>query len=423
MARTLMVLVVLLYTVAAPLTCSTGDGLRIKLTHVDAKGNYTMAELVRRAVDRSRQRLAMIAAGHDVSAPVHWAQSQYIAEYLIGNPPQRAEALIDTGSSLIWTQCSTCTLGGNCFQQNLPRYDPSQSSSAQHVACTDATCKANPPSGCSRQGGNQCVFAASYGAGDIAGELDTETFTFQSSTAKLTFGCVTASRITLGALDGASGLIGLGRDSSSLVSQTGATKFSYCLTPYFRANSAPSHLFVGASARMSGGSPVMSMQFVKSSSTFYYLPLVGLTVGETKLPIPSTLFKLKGDSGGVIIDSGSPTTSLVDGAYKALRNELVRQLNASLVAPPRGSNTDLCVGQNDLVNGKLPDLVFHFSGADMTVPPRNYWAPVDKSTACMMIFSSTDSSTIGNFQQQNMHLLYDVARGTLSFQTADCSAL
>ncbi|CAM0952948.1 unnamed protein product [Alopecurus aequalis] len=419
MARTLMVLVVL-YAVAAPLTYSTSDGLRIKLTHVDAKGNYTMAELVRRAVDRSRQRLATIAAGDDVSAPVHWAQTQYIAEYLIGSPPQRAEALIDTGSSLIWTQCSACS-SGNCFEQDLPRYDPSQSSSAKDVPCTDAACLATDVNGCTPPG--NCAFGAGYGAGNIFGELGTETFTFQSSTAKLTFGCVTSSQITEGALDGASGLIGLGRQRSSLVSQTGATKFSYCLTPYFTANSAPSHLFVGASARLSGGSPVMSVQFVKSSSTFYYLPLVGLTVGETKLPIPSSLFQLNGNSGGVIIDSGSPTTSLVHDAYQALRNELARQLNSSLVAPPGGTNADLCVAQKDLADGKVPVLVFNFSGADMAVPPTNYWAPVDESTACMLISSSRGMTIIGNFQQQNMHLLYDVAGGTLSFQTADCSAL
>ena len=44
----------------------------------------------------------------------------------------------------------------------------------------------------------------------------------------------------------------------------------------------------------------------------------------------------------------------------------------------------------------------------------------------MVIFSSgtrEKRSIIGNFHQQNMHLLYDVGSGELSFQTADCSAL
>ena len=32
-------------------------------------------------------------------------------------------------------------------------------------------------------------------------------------------------------------------------------------------------------------------------------------------------------------------------------------------------------------------------------------------------------SIIGNFQQQNMHLLFDVGEGRFSFQKADCSTL
>ena len=68
--------------------------------------------------------------------------------------------------------------------------------------------------------------------------------------------------------------------------------------------------------------------------------------------------------------------------------------------------------------------MLHFAGgADMALPPGNYWAPVDKSTACMVILEEYDMSIIGNFQQQNMHLLFDVGGGRFSFQKADCSTL
>ena len=53
-----------------------------------------------------------------VAAPVRWSETQYITEYLIGAPPQRAEAIVDTGSDLIWTQCAACRTG--CFGQYLP---------------------------------------------------------------------------------------------------------------------------------------------------------------------------------------------------------------------------------------------------------------------------------------------------------------
>ncbi|OEL36229.1 Aspartic proteinase nepenthesin-1 [Dichanthelium oligosanthes] len=368
-----------------------------------------------------------------VSAPVHWATRQYIAEYMVGDPPQRAEALIDTGSDLIWTQCATC-LRKVCARQDLPYFNASASGSFAPVPCRDRACAANNVHLCALDG--SCTFLVSYGAGDIIGSLATDAFAFQSGGATLAFGCVSFTRVTPGALHGASGLIGLGRGRLSLVSQTGATRFSYCLTPYFHNNGASSHLFVGAAASLSGGGgPVTSMPFVESPkdypyNTFYYLPLVGITVGKTKLPIPSSVFDLqeivKGFwVGGVFIDSGSPFTSLAKDAYQPLSDELKRQLNSSLVPPPGGDDggMDLCVPRGD-VDRVVPALVFHFSGgADMVVPPGNYWAPLDKSTACMAIGYGGYRSIIGNFQQQNMHLLFDVGGGRLSFQNADCSTL
>ncbi|VAI13624.1 unnamed protein product [Triticum turgidum subsp. durum] len=325
MARTLVLLLVLLCSSASLVTSSTsaGAGLRMKLTHVDDKAGYTTEERVRRAVALSRERLASMqqqrGAVGDVSAPVHLATRQYIAEYLIGDPPQRADALIDTGSNLIWTQCATTCLKA-CAKQDLPYYNLSSSASFAPVSCADSAklCAANGVHLCGLDG--SCTFIASYGAGSVIGSLGTEAFTFQSGAARLAFGCVSLTQIAKGALNGASGLIGLGRGRLSLVSQTGATKFSYCLTPYLRNHGASSHLFVGASASLSGaGGAVTSIPFVKSPkeypySTFYYLPLTGIS----------------------------------EGGYE---------------------------------------------------------------------------SVIGNFQQQDLHLLYDIGKGELSFQTADCSAL
>uniref|UniRef100_A0A8R7Q1M1 Peptidase A1 domain-containing protein n=1 Tax=Triticum urartu TaxID=4572 RepID=A0A8R7Q1M1_TRIUA len=199
--------------------------------------------------------------------------------------------------------------------------------------------------------------------------------------------------------------------------------------PYLRSNAtagASSHLFVGASASLSGDSPVMSMSFVQGpkEGTFYYVPLVGISVGQTRLPIPPAVFALKpnGSGGGVIVDSGTPTTGLAHGAYGPLREELRRQLNGSLVPSPADSEMDLCVAVTQ--EKKVPSMVLHFSGgADMVLPPENYWVPLDSSTSCMVMERSDDMSVIGNFQLQNIHLLYDLAKDELSFQTADCSKL
>ncbi|KAL6623508.1 hypothetical protein ACP70R_033387 [Stipagrostis hirtigluma subsp. patula] len=442
MARTPMLIV--LSCLSAVVLASGGvgaTGIHMELTHVDAKGSYTAAERVRRAAAVTRDRLASMrgsAGGGGVSAPVHWATRQYVASYLVGDPPQRAEAIVDTGSDLVWTQCATC-LRAVCARQDLPYFNASRSGTFAPVPCrggggggADRACAANDVHLCALDG--SCTFVASYGAGGIIGSLATDAFTFQSGAATLAFGCVSFARLTPGSLQGASGLIGLGRGRLSLVSQTGAGRFSYCLTPYFHNNGATSHLFVGAAASLAGGGVTTSMPFVESPkdfpySSFYYLPLVGLTVGEAKLRIPSSSFDLRQLApgfwvGGVIIDSGSPFTSLADDAYEALGDELSRQLNGSLVPPPGDSGgMALCVRRGD-VGKVVPKLVFHFGGgADMVVPPESYWAPLDESTACMVIADGGDQTLIGNFQQQNMHVLYDVAGGRLSFQATDCSKL
>jgi hypothetical protein len=428
----------------ASLTFTTCAGIRLELIHTDAKENCTVVERMRRATERTHRRLVSMGG---VTAPVHWAGStQYIAEYLIGDPPQRAEAIIDTGSNLIWTQCSGCGL--SCFSQNLSYYDPSLSRTVRAVACNGTACALGSETRCTRDR-KQCGVLTAYGAGAIAGVLATETFTFGSENASLAFGCITGTELTPGSLNGASGIIGLGRGNLSLVSQLGDTKFSYCLTPYFSDAVNTSHLFVGASAAGligSGGAPVTSVPFVKNPTddlygTFYFLPLTGITVGEAKLDIPAAAFDLRevlpGKWAGTLIDSGSPFTSLVDVAYQALRAELERQLGDSVVPPPAGtSGFDLCVAvaegnADDLV----PPLVLHFgsggggNSSDLVVPPENYWGPVDEATACMLVFSaggtlpSNETTIIGNYMHQNMHLLYDLGNGVLSFQPADCSSV
>uniref|UniRef100_A0A0E0L1V5 Peptidase A1 domain-containing protein n=1 Tax=Oryza punctata TaxID=4537 RepID=A0A0E0L1V5_ORYPU len=458
MARPLLLLELLCFSMAL----AGGAALRLELAHVDANEHCTMAERVRRATERTHHRrlqASSTAAGGGVAAPLRWSgKTQYIANYSIGDPPQPAEAIVDTGSDLIWTQCSTCVLpaASGCFPQNLPYYNSSLSRTVRVVPCNGAPCDVAPETGCVR-GGDACVVAASYGAGVALGVLGTEAFTFPSSsgttgtTVTLAFGCVSQTRISPGALNGASGIIGLGRGALSLVNQLNDTKFSYCLTPYFRDTISPSHLFVGEQAGPSaaGGAPVTSVPFAKNPkdnpfSTFYYLPLVGLAVGNATVALPAGTFDLREAApkvwaGGALIDSGSPFMRLVDPAHRALTKELARQLGDSLVPPPAklSGALELCVTGGHSLGAAVPPLVLRFDGGgggsrDLVIPPENFWARVDASTWCMVVVSSArgnatlptnETTIIGNFMQQDMHVLYDLANGVLSFQPANCSAV
>ncbi|TVU49673.1 hypothetical protein EJB05_00999, partial [Eragrostis curvula] len=415
-------------------------GIRLALTHVDAKEKGTVEERMRRAADRTHRRLVSMA-----TAPVRWAETQYIAEYLIGTPPQRAEAIVDTGSNLVWTQCATCRNGGagSCFAQTLPLYDPSLSDTATALPCNATACALGPESYCAGRNRTKCGVRTAYAVGPVLGVLGVESFTFGSSSenATLAFGCVTANKLAPGSLGGASGVLGLGRGA-----RLGATNFCYCLTPYFRDNVTTSHLFVGASAPGAGNassSPITSVPFVKSPdgypfSSYYYVPLSGISVGNSTLDVPAAAFELRlvapGSWTGTLVDSGSPFTAPRRRRVPALRHGAgAADRRASLVPAP-ADVLDLCVARGDVAK-LVPPMVLHFGGGggDVVVPPENYWAPWDAATACMVVFSSAagpnatlpmnETTVIGNYMQQDMHMLYDLGNGVLSFQQADCSSV
>jgi hypothetical protein len=409
-------------------------GIHLELTLVDARENCTVGE-------RMRRRLA--SAG-GVTAPVRRAEPHYVAEFLIGDPPQRTVAIVESGSNLVWTQCSACS--PYCFDQTLPRYNLSASRTAALVSCNDSACALGKSQTQCTRGGRSCKVVTGYtGTGHITGVLATELFTFGSESATLAFGCVAVKRLASpDYLRGASGYIGLGRGGLSLHSQLGASRFSYCFTPYFLDTVNASHLFVGPAAGLVADAPATSVPFVKSPSDYpynmlYYLPLDGISVGGARLDVPAAAFELReveaGSWAGTLIHSDLPFMWLVDVAYQALKTELVRQLGASLVPLPVNRQDDLdllCVAPEDL-SGLVPPMVLHFGDAgDVEIPPENYWAPLYATAACMMVISSAQpnvtlalngSTIIGNYMQQNMHLLYDLTEGVLSFQKADCSSM
>uniref|UniRef100_J3MLK7 Peptidase A1 domain-containing protein n=1 Tax=Oryza brachyantha TaxID=4533 RepID=J3MLK7_ORYBR len=72
----------------------------------------------------------------------------------------------------------------------------------------------------------------------------------------------------------------------------------------------------------------------------------------------------------------------------------------------------------------VPRLVLHFDGADMELPRESYVVE-DPSAGvlCLGMVSARGMSVLGSMQQQNMHVLYDLRRGLLSFEPAKCGDL
>ncbi|KAK7303194.1 hypothetical protein RJT34_14096 [Clitoria ternatea] len=73
---------------------------------------------------------------------VKWDGSNTLEDVVnvgLGTPEMNFTLVMDTGSSLLWTQCKPCIQGG-CFNQKDPIFDPSKSSSYTSITCPSPTC-------------------------------------------------------------------------------------------------------------------------------------------------------------------------------------------------------------------------------------------------------------------------------------------
>ncbi|KAF8683936.1 hypothetical protein HU200_044883 [Digitaria exilis] len=416
-------LTLLLALLAAALSISCSDAaIRTQLTRADAGRGLTRHQLLRRMARRSKARAARLLSATGSSSPATASavpgmnqplDTEYVVSFAIGTPPQPVQATLDTGSDLIWTQCQPCP---SCFDQTLPYYDPSLSSTSAVLPCNSSACQQLPISSCGAQwwGTNTCVYTYSYG--DKSGD---------AAVPGLAFGCGLFNNGVYSANTTGTGIAGFGRGALSLPSQLKVDNFSYCFTDI--TGSTPSPVLLGLPENLYAGATgaVQTTPLIQSSDnpTFYYLSLKGITVGSTRLAVPESAFALtKNGTGGTIIDSGTAVTSLPPRVYGLLHDAFVSQVKL-----PVTSDEPLCFAVPSAAAGKkqeVPKLVLHFEGATLDLPRENYVFEVDEggqSNMCIAIFSSGgDMTTIGNYQQQNLHVLYDLAGNKLSFVPAHC---
>jgi hypothetical protein len=407
-------------------------GLRIDLVHTDSPlspfspGNITSTERLKRAINRSHDRLEKLQKSVDnvkeVEAPVNAVRGEFLMKMAIGTPSLSFSAILDTGSDLTWTQCKPCS---NCYKQPTPIYNPSQSSSYSKVPCKSSLCQALPLFSCISA---NCKYVYTYGDSSFTkGTLSYESFTLSSqSLPRIAFGCGNNNDGV--GLDKGGGLVGFGRGPLSFISQLGSSvgkKFSYCLVSITDSPSKTSPLFIGQTTRLNA-KRVSSTPILQSRSrpTFYYLSLEGISVGRQLLDIPSGTFDLKSDgTGGFIIDSGTTVTYLKQPGYDAVKKAVKSLINLPQVS---GSNIglDLCFKlHSGSSTPKFPTITFHFKGADYHLPKENYIFVDNSGIFCLAMLPSSSMSIFGNIQQQNYHILYDNARNMLSFARTVCDTL
>ena len=361
--------------------------------------------------------------GKDFSSSVTSGLAQGSGEYFtrlgVGTPPKYVYMVLDTGSDIVWIQCAPCR---KCYSQTDPVFDPKKSVSFSGIACGSPLCHRLDSPGCNSK--QSCLYEVAYGDGSFTiGEFSTETLTFRGTrVAKVALGC---GHDNEGLFVGAAGLLGLGRGRLSFPTQTGrrfGRKFSYCLVDR-SASSKPSSVVFGESAvsRTAVFTPLITNPKL---DTFYYLELTGISVGGARVPgITASLFKLDAaGNGGVIVDSGTSVTRLTRRAYTGLRDAF-RAGAADLKRAPNYSLFDTCFDLSGKTEVKVPTVVMHFRGADVSLPATNYLIPVDTSGVFCFAFAGTMSglSIIGNIQQQGFRVVFDLAGSRVGFAPRGCA--
>ncbi|KAH6822898.1 Eukaryotic aspartyl protease family protein [Perilla frutescens var. hirtella] len=412
------------------------SGFSVDLHHVDHLSpalNSTPQSLFRLRLRRDAVRVKSLsdlaaaarprgATGFSSSVTSGLAQGsgEYFTRLGVGTPARYVYMVLDTGSDVVWIQCSPCR---NCYKQSDPVFDPTKSTSFSGVSCASPLCRRLDSPGCNTRE-KKCLYQVSYGDGSFTvGDFSIETLTFRKSRVKnIALGC---GHDNEGLFVGAAGLLGLGRGKLSFPTQAGrrfAKKFSYCLVDR-TASSKPSSLIFGESAvsRTAVFTPLLTNPKL---DTFYYVGINGISVGGTRVPgITASQFKIDANgNGGVIVDSGTSVTRLTRPAYVALRNAF-RAGASNLKRAADFSLFDTCFDLSGKTEVKVPTVVLHFSGADVSLPASNYLIPVDSDGTFCFAFAGTTSglSIIGNIQQQGFRVVFDLAGNRVGFAPRGCT--
>lgn len=372
-----------------------------------------------------------------------------------GIPPQTLPFVLDTGSSLVWFPCTSRYVCSQCSFPNIdptkiPKFIPKNSSSSKLVGCKNPKCSwifgSNVHSRCQdcKPNSHNCSqvcppYIIQYGSGSTAGLLLSENLDLPGKTVPdFAVGCSILSTRQ------PAGIAGFGRGPESLPSQMGLKKFSYCLVSHkFDDTPESSELILysisTSSASFSDGvryAPFLPNPSVKNSAfhQYYYISLRKVIVGGNRVRIPYKFLEPDSNgNGGSIVDSGSSFTFMERSIFDLVSREIEGQMGNYSRAKDVEAQSGLspCYVISGHKSVVFPELTFQFKGgAKMTLPLTNYFSLIGKlGVACLTVVSDdgVDSAVsggpaiiLGNYQQQNFYVEYDLENQRLGFRPQSC---
>ncbi|KAK6137185.1 hypothetical protein DH2020_029072 [Rehmannia glutinosa] len=297
-------------------------------------------------------------------APLTPIPGEYLMKIRIGTPPVEILAIVDTGSDLTWTQCLPCP---ECYKQEAPLFDPKNSKTYTNVSCNSLECQLSDSLDCS-ENATSCKYDVLY-----------QNYSFSRGDRRRFQRKNFRHR-------------GLGGGRVSIVRQ-------------------------------------LEKSIEEAYDTFYYAAIEGFSVGKKKLEYNYSVSKSdsnKASLGQIIIDSGTTLTVLPRYLYQGLESAMEKAIiNGKRVTDPRGFIDGLCyeVGSNGGL--KFPPVIAHFLGGDLVLPEETTFVEVKKGVVCLSLVA-TDGSTasiLGNLQQRNYLIEFDLDNHNLNFLPTDCTKL
>ncbi|XP_042064271.1 aspartic proteinase CDR1-like [Salvia splendens] len=360
-----------------------------------------------RSIARSRY-FTDILKGTAVS-PVSPDGGGYLIQFFMGTPLKQTMAMIDTGSSVIWTQCTPCV---SCRPQKFRLFDPKSSFTYKDALCGSPGCTALGNKGFCDANRDKCLYLISYGDGSHStGHVGSETFTFRSTAGGLLrfpnilFGCGTNNYDKF-PNDG-SGIVGIGVGPGTLLPQMGYDKFSYCLISLDGSKYDASTLHFGSDAVVSGWG-VVSTPMTKLRS-YYYLTMEAISVGTQRIPFITPV-----GGANIIIDSGTALTLLPINFYDDVETAIAKSIEQMPVRDHGGWR--LCYTEAFV----MPKMTVHFKGADVEWKQENVFVKVDQDYECLALQPRQTIPIFGSVAQVNYMVGYDVTRNTVSFKPTKC---
>ncbi|KAK9723583.1 hypothetical protein RND81_05G009800 [Saponaria officinalis] len=289
-------------------------------------------------------------------------------------------------------------------------------------------CTLSLPGSCDKR----CFYDQAYGSGKTSGKALFENLNLPGEVVREFFiGC------SLNTVGFAQGIAGFGRMPMSLPSQLALTKFSYCLVTHkFDDTAKSSKLILGDSGDVQGitYTPLLNNPPMIPFNQYYYVHIDQITIGGKIVDVPSNLLLPDNiGNGGTIVDSGSTFTFIVSTVFDPIATAFMNQIPPDKMNRVSLNQTSLgnvlCVNVMGDPTFSFPEIIFKFKGdGQMDLPMANY-LDAGQDNFCLPFANSTmqigpggsgPAIIIGNYQQQNFHIEYDLENERLGFKRQNC---